>query len=422
MNRLPETNRGVVTSWIPITTAYPHQAGCDKYLWKYVPNTIAAWDPGYGISVQTDATCLPKPVTTWWLQDRLGPVKETILSIGPITCPQDYYTATASAKDASSTFVACCPLNYGFVIAMDPGSTGQCTSEVKKGDIVTFAQKNSTWKVTSSTATQAATVAAIPVNGWTFATPTDSPTDNNTESCAASVSDALANHLATSTASCNEIGGTGISTSAAAGIGIGVSLGVTGLAALGAGLFMMFRTRKAARKRPAEAHIAHFASSGGKDTDSSVHIFPTYSPDLRETPTPSERPQYHQPYERDVWDVSTPCLPPQTSDTHTYAKTVPHGEMEGTAYQSIDARTRRRMELEGTLFHETDGRTMGAETAGFSTTGPSHVDSEEETRRRMELEGEFDRNVKVSLTSPWLTTARPLPLSQPPSSQHHPPY
>ncbi|KAI1462566.1 hypothetical protein F4805DRAFT_471858 [Annulohypoxylon moriforme] len=427
MNRLPETNKGTVTSWIPITTAYPHQAGCDKYLWRYVPNTIAAWDPGYGISVQTDATCLPKPVTTWWLQDRLGPIQETILSLGPVTCPQDYFTATASAKDASSTFVACCPMNYDFVSAMGPGNTGQCTSDVKKGDVVTFAQKDASWKVTSSTATQATTVAAIPVNGWTFATPTNSPADNDTESCAASVSNALANHLATNTASCDATNGGGISSGTAAGIGLGAFFGVTGIAALGAGLFMMFRARKAARQRPADTHIAHYVNNSSKDMNTSAQGLTSYSPDPRETPrdtpTPSERPQYHHPYEGDVWDVSTPCLPPQSFDKHVYAKTVPHGEMEGTAYKSIDARTRRRMELEGTLFQDTDGRTIGTGTAGFPSTDPSHTDSEDEIRRRMELEGEFDRNVKVSLTSPWLTTAKPFPPTQSSSSsQYHPPY
>lgn len=109
MNRLPETNKGVVTSWIPIPTAQPHQAGCEKLLWQYVPQVIAAWDPGYGIEV-TSTSCLPKPVTTWWLQDRLGPTQETVFSLGPVTCPQDYYTATESAKDSTSTFVACCPM------------------------------------------------------------------------------------------------------------------------------------------------------------------------------------------------------------------------------------------------------------------------------------------------------------------------
>ncbi|KAI1380736.1 hypothetical protein F4677DRAFT_196371 [Hypoxylon crocopeplum] len=428
MNRLPETNSGVVTSWIPVPTVHPHQAGCENLLWQYVPNVIAAWDPGYGIEVDTKATCLPKAATTWWLQDRFGPISDSVFSLGPVTCPQDYYTATVSAKDATSTFIACCPFNYGFASFMAPGNTGQCTSKLKKGDIVTFAQRDSGWKITSSTATEATTVAAVQVNGWTFATPTESTTESATDgthNCDASITQALASQIATGNASCDATcSHSQISAGAAAGIGIGVSFGVTGLAALGAGLFMMYRRRKAAPKRPAAAHIAQFANGGGKDMDTSTHALPTYSPDTRDTPSPSERPQYQQ-YERDVWDASTPCLPLPQSSTHSNARTLPHGEMEGTsfqtidertaAYQPIDERTRRRMELEGTPYHNVDNRTTGAAVPGSSLQG-----SEEEAKRRMELEGEFDRNVKVSLSTPWLASIKPV---LPPSSSHyHPPY
>jgi hypothetical protein len=109
MERPPETNSGTITSWIPLTTAFPSQPGCESSLYKFVPETIAAWDPGYGLSADRELTCLPKPATTWWLQDLHGKNTDTVLSIGPITCPQAYYTATESVKDASSTLIACCP-------------------------------------------------------------------------------------------------------------------------------------------------------------------------------------------------------------------------------------------------------------------------------------------------------------------------
>ncbi|KAI1758824.1 hypothetical protein GGR53DRAFT_524353 [Hypoxylon sp. FL1150] len=426
MNRLPETNTGVVTSWIPITTAYPTQPNCPSLIWKYVPSTLAAWDPGYGIDVDTDVTCLPKPVTTWWLQNRFGPIEATILSIGPITCPQAYYTATVSKKDESSTFVACCPFNYSFAKVMAPGDTGQCTLEVAAGDIVTYATNSGGWKTTSSSVEQSTTVVAIPVNGWIFAaTSTDSATASetaNSNGCDAAVSQALAN---TGNSAC---AASQISAGAAAGIGVGVSVGLTGFMALGAALVMMYRNRKGANKRPPAAHIAEFTNSGGKDgMDARARVYPTYSPVPRETPreTPSlsEGPQFHQSYGRDVWEVSSsPCLPPSHSDaSHANARTVPHGEMEGTAgtaYRPPDERTRRRMEIEGSPVQNTDARSMGS-----GITGTTRQDSDEEIRRRLELEGEFDRNVKVALTSPWLATARPIP---PPStssgSQYHPPY
>ncbi|KAI1467980.1 uncharacterized protein F4812DRAFT_459262 [Daldinia caldariorum] len=417
MNRLPETNGGIVTSWIPITTAHPHQPGCENFVWKWATNVIAAWDPGYGVSVKTDATCHPKPVTTWWLQDHLGSNRQTVFSLGPVTCPSDYYTATMSAKDASSTYVACCPLEYDFARFKKPGDTGECTSALKKGSVVTYAQRDPDWKITSSSVTADTVVAAIPVNGWTFATPTGSAT-NSASNCDASVANALANHVATGNASCVGYDGGGISGGAAAGIGVGVSLGVTGLAALGAAIFMMYRTRKPARKRASTSDITPFANSSGREAgkgmDASAHVLPTYPPGRE---TPSSLPERYPSYERDAWDASTPCLPPpQSSDTHTHARTVPHGEMEGSPYQHI--KESATSELGATPSQYTDGRTIGA--AGFIQS--SHYSSEEETRRRGELEGEFDRNVKVSLSTPWLAAARPVPPSSSESSNYCPPH
>ncbi|KAL7623253.1 hypothetical protein AAE478_006934 [Parahypoxylon ruwenzoriense] len=414
MNRLPETNAGVVTSWIPIPTTHPSQPGCEKWLWEYVPNVIAAWDPGYGVEIRTDATCLPKPVTIWWMQDHLGPIRETIFSLGPVTCPQDYYTATASAKDLSSTYVACCPINYDFVRLLGPGGTGQCTSAIKKDSIVTYAQRDSgSWKITSSSATEATSAAAIPVNGWIFAAQTGSTT--NSANCDAAVSEALATYVETENSSCAAANAGILTPGAAAGIGVGVSLGVTGLAALGAGLFMMYRRRKTDRIKPEnERHIAQFAaSSGGKGTDTGAQVFPMYSHDARETPNPS-KPQQYQPFEPDTWDASTPCL-----TSHSHARTVPHGEMEGTSYQVIDERIRRRMEIERIPYQRIDDRIENVDIAGTS-----HPDSDEEIRRRMELEGEFDRNVKVSLSTPWLAAARAAQQqsSSSSSSQYKPPY
>jgi hypothetical protein len=51
--------------------------------------------------------CLAPPATSWWRQDWLSN-SLTTWSLGPITCPEAYTTATTSVQD-SSTFVACCP-------------------------------------------------------------------------------------------------------------------------------------------------------------------------------------------------------------------------------------------------------------------------------------------------------------------------
>lgn len=71
-------------------------------------DSIVGWDPGYGISVQ-DLRCVPEAVTTWWDQDRLGPNSETVVSIGPLSCPEPYKTFATLREDSSSTQVACCP-------------------------------------------------------------------------------------------------------------------------------------------------------------------------------------------------------------------------------------------------------------------------------------------------------------------------
>jgi hypothetical protein len=62
-----EINSSTTTSWIPLTTAWPSQSGCDEALWSFQPNLVVGWDPGYGINVDTSLTCLPPGATTWWV-------------------------------------------------------------------------------------------------------------------------------------------------------------------------------------------------------------------------------------------------------------------------------------------------------------------------------------------------------------------
>jgi len=105
----PETHGGTVTSWVPLTTSFSVPEGCETSYWSVVANTLAAWDPGMGISADLDLRCQPAAATQWWDQDRLGKNSLTQMSIGPITCPSGYSTATTRVDDQTSTFVACCP-------------------------------------------------------------------------------------------------------------------------------------------------------------------------------------------------------------------------------------------------------------------------------------------------------------------------
>ena len=104
----PVTHGGTVTSWIPLTTAFPYSQGCESCFWSYVQSTLAAWDPGVGISADTNLHCVPPAVTTWWDQDRLGDLLTTT-SIGPLTCPESFTTGATSVENGISTWIACCP-------------------------------------------------------------------------------------------------------------------------------------------------------------------------------------------------------------------------------------------------------------------------------------------------------------------------
>jgi hypothetical protein len=80
----PETHGGVVASWIPVGTAFPSSRGCESLYWSVAPDTLAAWGPGYGISVDTNVKCVPSAETTWWDQFRLGLNSLTVVSLGQL--------------------------------------------------------------------------------------------------------------------------------------------------------------------------------------------------------------------------------------------------------------------------------------------------------------------------------------------------
>lgn len=105
-----ETSDGTVTSFIPLTTVWPSSSGCASYFRLNGPSLVA-WDPGYGLEIDTNVRCAPPAVTTWWEQGALGGggSEHTAVSIGPLTCPQDFSTVASSVKDNSSTLAMCCP-------------------------------------------------------------------------------------------------------------------------------------------------------------------------------------------------------------------------------------------------------------------------------------------------------------------------
>jgi hypothetical protein len=113
----PETNFGTVTSWLPLTTAFPYQSGCSSAFWARwgITESISydgvAFDPGYGITVDPASVCMPSQVTLWWETETAPTVNgvATLYSIGPIVCPEAYSTIGSSVVNAESTLVVCCP-------------------------------------------------------------------------------------------------------------------------------------------------------------------------------------------------------------------------------------------------------------------------------------------------------------------------
>jgi hypothetical protein len=108
----PETNGGIVTSWLPLTSAWPSVAECVTggiYSQIGANGALAiAYDPYYGMSIDRSLTCLPPFATAWWSQTTTTPLL-THTSLGPFVCPGGYTTATSSVVNDISTFVGCCP-------------------------------------------------------------------------------------------------------------------------------------------------------------------------------------------------------------------------------------------------------------------------------------------------------------------------
>ncbi|KAF3908193.1 hypothetical protein AA313_de0202252 [Arthrobotrys entomopaga] len=232
----PETHGGVVTSWIPIGSASPSSSGCESLYWSYVQSTLAAWDPGYGISVDSNARCVPPAVTTWWDQGRLGGNSLTVISLGPITCPSAYATVTTTIENQSSTFVACCPPNYTFVEIEGVGTTGECSSELPAGKEVSYAirDQNNNWFITSTTYSTATPVWGIPINGYNIAQQITSPTSTIATSAGSGSPPATDTPKPSS----------GLSAGAKAGIGVGAAVGALILGALILWSFIIRRRRK----------------------------------------------------------------------------------------------------------------------------------------------------------------------------------
>ncbi|KAH8755808.1 hypothetical protein F5883DRAFT_570774 [Diaporthe sp. PMI_573] len=240
--RPPESSSGTWTSWIPLVTPYAgHDPQCSTKFWGWCRDSnYVAWDPGFGISIQ-DLHCVPEAATTVWDHDRLGSNSDTVVSIGPITCPKAFRQVATSVIDDSRTMVACCPLEYSFAEWKSPGDIGQCYSEIASGDILTVYTSNSEkkWAPFTRTMNVSSIVIGAHINGWIFADQTPTP-------AAPTVTVSMQSARSSATFS---------STTSAVVFGIGVALAVVGVAMMAAGLVIMRRLRKTLRRRVAQSAV-----------------------------------------------------------------------------------------------------------------------------------------------------------------------
>lgn len=101
------TVSGTPTNFLPLVTPYSAPTSCSNYIYKQEGPTYLAFDPYYGLNIDTDAaTCLPSQVSTWWSQAS-DAVTTTVLG-NSFNCPSLYRTV-ASSTASGFEHIYCCP-------------------------------------------------------------------------------------------------------------------------------------------------------------------------------------------------------------------------------------------------------------------------------------------------------------------------
>ncbi|KAL2829859.1 hypothetical protein BJY01DRAFT_254855 [Aspergillus pseudoustus] len=182
-----ETNGDSATSFIPLTTAWPSSSGCASYF-RLNGLNLVAYDPDYGIEIDTDVRCAPPAVTTVWNQEFLGGgySDHTVVSLGPMTCPEHWSTVVTSVKDYSSTLAMCCPSGYYLTGGLHGSVAGGCLSDVSSGMTLTYASRapfdSTAWKTATTTLSGRSTVRAVFMLGWNVKFHTASATSTRSRS------------------------------------------------------------------------------------------------------------------------------------------------------------------------------------------------------------------------------------------------
>lgn len=234
-----ETNQGIVTSWLPLTTGWSAPPSCSSlfilepgWLYDYGDNEpptatgLLAWDPGYGILVEPAVRCHPDEVSSSWdlYKYKRGLHKEatnfaeatmTKLSLLPLTCPDAWSTVATFVKSGIGTQAMCCPpyvkshhrnhsnklinvlvRSYALStsVLFSTGVEGDCVSLAGLNSVLSYASPIDfipttlsspvaviSYVYTSTIVDFNYSVTAIPILGWNVQ-PTTSPSGNSTSS------------------------------------------------------------------------------------------------------------------------------------------------------------------------------------------------------------------------------------------------
>ncbi|KAI9662259.1 MAG: hypothetical protein M1821_008426 [Bathelium mastoideum] len=242
---------GNFTSYIPLTTTFTPPASCTSLFWDSGPS-LQAFAPGYGLSIDLNAQCVPPAMTTFWEQGLLfpgGARQHTVISAGPVVCPKGWTTADRSTSDSTSVQINCCPSGYQYFSDV----YGNCLSSVSAGEVLTYASASNSpapspehWTTVSTTLDSDTTVGAVAVVGWnikgaTSSTPSSTTTSPPSTTASATGDTSTNPSLPSPTQTTSD---SGLSSGAKAGIGVGVAFGVLGILALLATVFLLRRRRR----------------------------------------------------------------------------------------------------------------------------------------------------------------------------------
>ncbi|KAG4438850.1 hypothetical protein IFR05_005690 [Cadophora sp. M221] len=244
------TSSGTTTTYLPLSTAYPAQAGCSSLFVNPAVeggDRLFAFDPGYAAH-NSGPACMPPQATLWWGQDTATDLTtRTELGGYKMVCPEAYKTVAMSVLDKSSTRVGCCPSGYNFVDWATAPNPIQCNSPLP-AEVVTYIQAvpSGTWTTTSTSIAEPSSIWGVQVNGILFAKPVATSTNLITSNAAPSsteASESTSHH-------------SGLAREAKIGIGIGSAMAFLFLCAvLVIGALFWKRKRRSMTTSPSQIAI-----------------------------------------------------------------------------------------------------------------------------------------------------------------------